>query len=122
MYSGVIFEHTGDGKERKMEVLQGIEDALEITLHHWNQMKVSGEEEAENEANLFETSFYKLMEEVRTWFSSLEIRPSTLDDALELPDITAIIERLPAELHLNFETELELIVEGETREEDAKYD
>jgi len=105
-----------------MEVLQGIEHALNITLHHWNQMKVSGEEEAEDEANQFEASFYTLMEAVRTWFSSLKIRPSTLDDALELPDIAEIIERLPAELHLNFETELELIVEGETREEDAKYD
>lgn len=122
MYSGVIFEQTEDGKERKMKVLQVIEQALKITLHHWNQMKMSGEEEAEDEANQFEASFYKLMEEVRTWFSSLENRPSTLDDALELQDIREIIDRLPAELHLNFETELELIVEGETREEDAKYD
>ncbi|WP_134685178.1 hypothetical protein [Brevibacillus migulae] len=103
-------------------MLEAVEQALKTTLHHWNKMKGSSEEEAEDEANQFEASFYKLMEEVRMWFNRLDNRPSTVEDALELPDIIEITEALPAELYLNFETELDLIVDGKIREEDEKYD
>jgi len=99
-----------------------IEKALHIMLANWERMKKSHEDDAEDDANTFEASFYHLMEQIRKWFGKLEPKPTTLDDALLLPDMAKLEEQLPVEILLNFETELELIVEGETRIEDEKYD
>ncbi|MGG4493593.1 hypothetical protein [Brevibacillus reuszeri] len=99
-----------------------IEKALHTMLENWERMKKSHEDDAEDDANTFEASFYQLMERIREWFGQLEAKPATLDDALLLPDMAQLEKKLPVEILLNFETELELIVEGETRIEDEKYD
>jgi hypothetical protein len=95
-----------------------IQKALSITLANWEKMKKSHEEDA----NQFEASFYKMMEEIRHWFGQLQTTPASLEEALLLPDLMEVADQLPAEISLNFETELELIVEGQTRVEDEKYD
>lgn len=43
-----------------------IEKALHTTLESWNRMKKSQEDDAEEDANQFEASFYALMEQIRT--------------------------------------------------------
>ncbi|MED1948036.1 MULTISPECIES: hypothetical protein [Brevibacillus] len=99
-----------------------IEKALCTTLEYWDRMKKSHEDDAEDDANQFEASFYRMMELIREWYDQLETKPDTLEDALLLPDVAEVAEQLPVEIMLNFETELELIVDGQIREDDEKYD
>ncbi|MBW5467806.1 hypothetical protein GPJ61_08040 [Brevibacillus formosus] len=99
-----------------------IEKALHTTLEYWDRMKKSHEDDAEDDANQFEASFYRMMELIREWYDQLETKPDTLEDALLLPDVAEVAEQLPVEIMLNFETELELIVDGQIREDDEKYD
>jgi hypothetical protein len=40
----------------------------------------------------------------------------------EQPVVLEVVDKLPEPLHLNFETELELIFEGISRVDDEKYD
>ena len=96
--------------------------ALQLMLDNWEKMKRSDEEDAEEDADQFEASFYALCAEVRAWYEGLEEQPKTLEDALKLEEIKKMVEQLPAEILLNFETELEWIIEGEMRVEDERYD
>jgi hypothetical protein len=99
-----------------------VELALETTLTNWSSMSRSGESEAEWTANDFEHSFYLFVDAVREWVDGLEVRPRTLEELLKLPLIQEILERLPAPLLLNFETEADLIVENRSRVDEDKYD
>jgi hypothetical protein len=99
-----------------------VKQTLETALSYWKSMSGPDNEAAESTANEFEASFYVFIDAVRIWFHQLEQQPQTLDDFLELPLVQAILERLPAQLYLNFETEAELIVEHISRVDDAKYD
>lgn len=99
-----------------------IEKALHTMLANWERMKKSHEDDAEDDANTFEASFYQLMEHIRVWHGQLESKPESLDEALLLPDMAQVMDQLPGEIVLNFETELELIIEGQTRVDDEKYD
>ncbi|MGG1658575.1 hypothetical protein [Brevibacillus sp. NRS-1366] len=99
-----------------------IEKALHTMLANWERMKKSHEDDAEDDANTFEASFYQLMETIRKWYGRLEPKPESLDEALLLPDLAEVMDQMPGEIILNFETELELIVDGQTRVEDEKYD
>lgn len=96
--------------------------AFQLMLDNWEKMKRSDEEDAGEDADQFEASFYALFAEVRTWYEGLEEQPKTLDDAMKLEEIKQMVEQLPAEILLNFETELEWIIEGEMRVEDERYD
>lgn len=99
-----------------------LEKALQTVLTNWEKMKKSHEDDAADDAEQFEASFYRWMEKLREWFDQLEHKPATLEEALRLPDVEKMTDLLPVELMLNFETELELIVEGQTRMEDERYD
>ncbi|MGE7273161.1 hypothetical protein ACQKK5_17070 [Brevibacillus panacihumi] len=99
-----------------------MDKALRTMLDNWEKMKRSEEDEAEEDANQFEASFYALMQEVRNWVEGLEQPPKTLEEAMQLEKIEELVEQLPVEIMLNFETELELIVDCEVREEDERYD
>ncbi|MDF2683674.1 MAG: hypothetical protein K0R47_4864 [Brevibacillus sp.] len=99
-----------------------LEKALQTVLANWERMKKSHEDDAADDADQFEASFYSWMEKLREWFEQLEHKPATLEAALRLPDVEEVTDLLPIELMLNFETELELIVEGQTRMEDERYD
>jgi hypothetical protein len=96
--------------------------ALEMTLDCWNRMQSSGIEQAEEAANAFESQFYRFIDELSAWFKALPRKPSTLEEALNLQPLPLLAGRLPAPLLLNFETELELMVDGIERVDDEKYD
>ncbi|GGG14422.1 hypothetical protein [Paenibacillus abyssi] len=96
--------------------------ALDVTLNNWDAMSGSEGDEAEEAANAFEASFYIFIDTLSDWVLELEQPPQTLEEFLELPMIQSIVERLPAPLYLNFETEAELIIENKTRIEEDKYD
>jgi hypothetical protein len=99
-----------------------VKQALDATLRNWNAMSGSDNDDAESTANEFEGSFYCFIEAVREWVNGLDQRPQTLQEFLELSMIQDILDRLPAPLYLNFETEAELIVENISRFDEDKYD
>ncbi len=99
-----------------------IERTLENALRNWKAMSGSGNEDAEAAADQFEASFYLFIDAVREWFQGLDQQPQTLEEFLELPVVRHMLEQLPAPLHLNFETEAELIVDHISRIDEDKYD
>ncbi len=99
-----------------------IEEALSRVLTRWNQMTSSKEDDAETDAEAFENAFYQFIDVIREWYDQLEAKPLSLEEALEHPDIQSAQDLLPQPLLLNFETELDLIVDGVTRIDDERYD
>jgi len=99
-----------------------VAQALNAALTNWNAMSGSGEDEAESAADRFEASFYLLIDAVRDWVDGLDPRPRTLEQLYRLPTVETIVERLPAPLQLNFETEAELIIDNIRRVDEDKYD
>lgn len=96
--------------------------ALDETLECWRRMQSAEMDSAEAFADRFEASFYTFIDEVKAWYQALVTKPSQLEDLLELPPIAHCSEHLPGPLQLNFETELEYILDGITRIDDEKYD
>jgi hypothetical protein len=99
-----------------------VKQTLDTALANWKSMSEPGSGEAEATADQFESSFYTFIDAVRDWFNQLDQQPQTLEKFMELPLIQDILERLPAPLHLNFETEAELIIENIRRVDEEKYD
>jgi hypothetical protein len=99
-----------------------VSSALTTVLRNWNAMSGSGGNEAEATADEFEHSFYAFIEAVRIWFHGLEHKPQTLDEMYELLWIKEILGLLPDPLHLNFETEIEFILEYKSRIDEDRYD
>ncbi|WP_426446334.1 hypothetical protein ACP26L_21875 [Paenibacillus sp. S-38] len=101
---------------------QKVESLLHTTLENWNAMAGAGGGGEEAEASEFESSFYRLIDAVREWYQALENPPRTLEAFMELPEVESLTGRLPGPLHLNFETEAELILENVSRIDEDKYD
>jgi hypothetical protein len=99
-----------------------VQQALDAALRNWKSMSEADIGKAEPIANEFESSFYIFIDNVREWVNGLDQRPQTLEEFLELAMVKDILELLPAPLHLNFETEAELIIENKSRIEEDKYD
>ncbi|MDQ0877097.1 hypothetical protein QFZ77_005756 [Paenibacillus sp. V4I3] len=99
-----------------------VELALQTTLKNWNAMSASRGDEQEVVADQFQSSFYLFIDAVREWVYQLEPRPQTIDELLDLDMMQEILDVLPAPLHLNFETEVELIMDNVVRIDDDKYD
>ena len=99
-----------------------IDQKLEIALRNWTALSNASHDEAETTADEFEASFYRFIDAVREWYLALEPRPGTLEDMLDKPAIAAIIDRLPAPLYLNFETEVELMIDDVSRVDEDRYD
>jgi hypothetical protein len=100
-----------------------LNEALEAVLVQWKRnAQTSILEGAEDAATLLEYRFYAFIEVFRKWWMSCDPKPNTLEDALELPEVQVIVNRLPAPLYLPFENELDLLVDGIDQENDEKYD
>lgn len=99
-----------------------VEQALLAALTNWNWMAKSDGDEAEAAADAFQASFYRFIDAVREWYDDLRPQPRTVEEMMELPTMRTIFERLPAPLHLNVETEAELIFDKQIRIDDDKYD
>ncbi|OAS20735.1 hypothetical protein [Paenibacillus oryzisoli] len=99
-----------------------VKQALATTLHNWQVMTAYQSEEKEAVADQFQSSFYVFIDAVRDWALRQESLPLTLDEMLEMDMIQDIFDELPAPLHLNFETEIELILDRVERVDEDKYD
>jgi hypothetical protein len=105
-----------------MKVTPQVREAFNEMIDNWNGMGRSDMDGAGEAADRFQNSFYHFVDELREWLGEQEKKPQSLDQALEIPAIRELADELPGPLLLNFETELELIVEGLQREEEEKYD
>jgi hypothetical protein len=99
-----------------------IERHLDITLRNWASLSNASHDEAESTADEFEASFYRFIDSVRGWYLALNPRPGTLEELFDMPAIAAVIDRLPAPLYLNFETEVELMLDNVDRVDEDRYD
>jgi hypothetical protein len=105
-----------------MSVPPRVREACDEMIDNWNGMGRSDMDAAGDAADRFQNSFYRFVDELREWLDQQPARPQSLGEALGLPAIAELADELPGPLLLNFETELELIVEGMEREEEEKYD
>ncbi|MDF2718762.1 MAG: hypothetical protein K0R28_5687 [Paenibacillus sp.] len=103
-------------------MLDKVEHTFRTALNNWNAMSGAAGDEAESTAEAFEASFYKFIDALREWVEGLQERPSTLEHYMELPLVKSIVDRLPAPLYLNFETESELILDNITRIDEDKVE
>ncbi|NRF94903.1 hypothetical protein HQN89_28855 [Paenibacillus frigoriresistens] len=103
-------------------MIPNVKQALQTTLKNWNAMSASRGDEQEAVADQFQSSFYLFIDAVREWVDELEPRPQTIEELLEMEMMKEIFDALPAPLHLNFETEVELIMDNVVRIDDDKYD
>ncbi|OCT13967.1 hypothetical protein A8709_00030 [Paenibacillus pectinilyticus] len=99
-----------------------VKQALDITLHNWQTMTSYQSDEKEAVADQFQSSFYAFIETVREWVLREGNPHLSLDEMLENDMIQEIFDLLPAPLHLNFETEIELILDRVERVDEDKYD
>lgn len=103
-------------------MLQEMKDAYQTMQENWQSMQSSDFDSAAEDAERFERSFYKFVDAVQEWVAQLDPKPANLDALMALPELQAFGDELPAPLLINFETELELIMEGVIREQEEKYD
>ncbi|WP_238402983.1 hypothetical protein [Paenibacillus mesophilus] len=99
-----------------------VEQALNTVLGNWKSMSGAEGDEAESTANTFEATFYQFIDAVRDWINGMEKRPQNMEELMELSLVQHILDRLPLPLHLNFETEAELILDDKIRIDEDKYD
>ncbi len=95
---------------------------LETALRNWAALSNASHDDAEATADEFEASFYRFIDAVREWYLDQEPRPGTLEDMLDKPAIAAIVDLLPVPLYLNFETEVELMIDNVSRVDEDRYD
>ncbi len=99
-----------------------IDQLLDAAMRNWAALSNASPDEAETTADEFEASFYRFIDAVREWHLAMHPRPGTLEEMLDMPLIAAIIDRLPAPLYLNFETEVELMIDNVSRVDEDRYD
>jgi hypothetical protein len=107
---------------RRMNLENKIDRLLDDALRNWNALSNASHDDAETTADDFEASFYRFIDAVREWYLALHPRPGTLEEMLDQPAIAAIMDRLPAPLYLNFETEVELMIDNISRVDEDRYD
>jgi hypothetical protein len=89
-----------------------LENALTKAMEYWGLMQKSAGDEGAEFAEMFEQQYYVFINELRHWFLNLENKPSTLEEAEQLPEIVELFAQLPDPLHINLITDLEEIVDG----------
>lgn len=99
-----------------------LQAALERTIQGWQSMAEADPEQAEDAADFFEQSFYQFIDVFRSWVRKLTPQPRSVEELLQLGTCQTIMQRLPEPLHLNFETEADLIIDNMERVEEDKYD
>ncbi|MCY0870150.1 MAG: hypothetical protein OWT27_06135 [Firmicutes bacterium] len=100
---------------------QAVEAALQIVLANWSAMRTSGLDDAADDAERFEQSFYAFSEELQAYvqaFSSQAGGARDERDALPSAALARWREALPDPLQLNFDLELQDIVDGWERQVD----
>ncbi|MBM7662959.1 hypothetical protein JOC85_003770 [Bacillus mesophilus] len=85
---------------------------FDTALEAWSMMQKTEGDEGAEWAERFERYFYELMNELKVWYNTLEVKPETVEEVEELPTIKRFAEQIPGPVYITFLTELEDIVEG----------
>ncbi|WML26750.1 hypothetical protein [Neobacillus sp. OS1-33] len=89
-----------------------IDEYFETAMEAWSMMQKTSGDEGTEWAERFERYFYEFIDELKKWWETLQPKPSSIEEAEELPEIKKWMEQIPAPVQLNFLTELEDILEG----------
>lgn len=100
------------------QVLAAASEAFADMLANWNRMSASDPDEAGDDAERFEQSFYVFARYVVRWLRSVPDGPRNAEEAMRMSVIESFRARLPGPLVLNFETEVEEAFSGRDRLED----
>ena len=92
--------------------MKEVMDKLETALSDWAMMQKTEGDEGADWAERFEMHFYEFTEAFEVWYQSLSDKPDSSEDLLEREEVKSIQERLPGPLQLNFEMEIEEMVDG----------
>lgn len=92
---------------------------FQTVLEYWQQMKRSDVDEAGDDADLFQLSFYQFTEALRECVPSIENPPKNVEEARSHPDFAPFFDALPHPLEVPFEMELDDILGGVTRDVDS---
>lgn len=87
-------------------------------LTYWQAMQSSDIDDAGDDAERFEQSFYRLIDALSRWVHLRGQGTQTVSDVLSWPGLVALRERLPVPLQLNFDTEIEDLCEARMKLED----
>lgn len=99
--------------------LQDVHDALLRTKDAYAIMQQSDFEDASENADYFQMTFYELVDALRAWYEASAHSQVKHQSALRITEIANVLNQLPDPLKLPFETEMELMVEGYTRNADS---
>ncbi|QSO47814.1 hypothetical protein [Alicyclobacillus mengziensis] len=96
-----------------------VRESLNEMLQLWNRMKTSEMDEAGDDADRFQMTFYMFMEHVEKWVQPLQQRPADAEEARLNPEFQKLFESLPDPLQIPFETELDAILADGDRHVDS---
>lgn len=96
-----------------------VHEKLEEALGDWAMMGKTDGDEGEDTAERFEKNFYEFVELFEHAFHTLSPAPESMEEAEQLDEIKIIQQKLPVPLQLNFELELERVIDGE---KDQRFD
>jgi hypothetical protein len=89
-----------------------VTEKFNVMLNNWDRMqKLSGDEGAEA-AEAFERYYYICIEEIKSWYKSLDVKPQSFESFEQMPEINTLYEKIPGPLHINLMTDLEEIFDG----------
>jgi len=100
---------------------QVVEAALGVVLANWNAMRTSGMDDAADDAERFEQSFYAFVEALQAYVqarSAVSGAGQSVQDLLAAVPLARWRQALPDPLQLNFDMELQDIVDGWERKMD----
>ncbi len=97
-----------DGLEaqRYTEVCRVLDEVLEL----WEAMKQSDMEDAGDDADRFQMTFYVLMDTIREWIRVMARRPEDSTAAQSDERFAKLLSALPSELQVPFELELDSVL------------
>jgi len=92
-------------------MLENLTRSFNNMLENWETMKNSQTEDASEDADRFEQSFYRWIDELKAWLLSLDKSIKNVEQVKELPFINDMLNKLPDPLLLNYEIEIENIID-----------
>jgi hypothetical protein len=92
--------------------MQKIDYYFETAMEAWQMMKKTEGDEGAEWAERFERYFYEFIDELRKWWHTLNPKPTSIEDAEQVPEIQKWIQQIPDPVQLNFLTELEDLIDG----------
>ncbi|UOF91057.1 hypothetical protein LSG31_01900 [Fodinisporobacter ferrooxydans] len=97
-----------------------VKESLIILLDNWEYMQMSDLESVEIDAYRFGDAYYNFLDQIRSWTKTMDNKPDLID-ALQIPEVSEILEQIPGPLRLNLEIELDYMLSGIERIDAASY-